>query len=79
MRSEAPLPCDSLEDNDEPLLRFAGECARGIMDLQLAAGKPIGFGILTTETRAQAEERADPARGDKGFEAALAAAALVAL
>lgn len=57
----------------------AGECARGIMDVQLAAGKPIGFGILTTETRAQAEERADPARGDKGFEAAIAAAALVAL
>jgi len=57
----------------------AGECARGIMDVQLAAGKPIGFGILTTNTRAQAEERADPKRGDKGFEAALAAAALLAL
>jgi 6,7-dimethyl-8-ribityllumazine synthase len=57
----------------------AGECARGIMDVQLAAGKPIGFGILTTNTRAQAEERADPQRGDKGFEAAVAAATLLAL
>ena len=57
----------------------AGECARGIMDVQLAAGKPIGFGILTTNTRAQAEERADPQRGDKGFEAAIAAATLLAL
>jgi 6,7-dimethyl-8-ribityllumazine synthase len=57
----------------------AGECARGIMEVQLAAGKPIGFGILTTNTRAQAEERADPRRGDKGFEAAVAAAALTAL
>lgn len=57
----------------------AGECARGIMDVQLAAGRPIGFGILTTNTRAQAEERADPQRGDKGFEAAVAAAALLAL
>jgi len=52
----------------------AGECARGIMTVQLDTGIPIGFGILTTENRAQAEERADPARGDKGYEAAIAAA-----
>ena len=38
---------------------------------------PIGFGVLTTETLAQAEERADPARGDKGYDAAIAAAALL--
>jgi 6,7-dimethyl-8-ribityllumazine synthase len=60
---------------DTPHFDFvAGECARGIMDVQLATNIPIGFGILTTETRAQAEERADPARGDKGYEAAVAAA-----
>ncbi|HZO94792.1 MAG TPA: 6,7-dimethyl-8-ribityllumazine synthase [Candidatus Baltobacteraceae bacterium] len=52
----------------------AGECARGIMDVQLASGIPIGFGVLTTDNRAQAEERADPARGDKGYDAAVAAA-----
>lgn len=55
----------------------AGECARGIMDVQLASGVPIGFGILTTETLAQAQERADPARGDKGYEAAVAALAVL--
>lgn len=55
----------------------AGECARGIMNVQLATGVPIGFGVLTTETLAQAQERADPARGDKGYQAALAAAALL--
>ena len=55
----------------------AGECARGIMRVQLDYGKPIGFGVLTTNTREQAECRADPARGDKGFEAALAAATLL--
>jgi 6,7-dimethyl-8-ribityllumazine synthase len=54
----------------------AGECARGIMDVQLSTGVPIGFGILTTTTREQAEERADPERGDKGYEAAFAAAVL---
>jgi 6,7-dimethyl-8-ribityllumazine synthase len=57
----------------------AGECARGIMDVQLATGAPIGFGILTTETYAQAEERADPERGDKGYEAAVAALTVLSL
>ena len=57
----------------------AGECARGIMDVQLTTGIPIGFGVLTTENVAQAEERADPKRGDKGYEAAIAAASLVTL
>ncbi len=57
----------------------AGECSRGIMDVQLATRVPIGFGILTTETLAQAEERADPRRGDKGFEAAVAALAVLAV
>jgi 6,7-dimethyl-8-ribityllumazine synthase len=51
----------------------AGECARGLMDVQLATGIPVGFGVLTTETMAQAEQRADPGRGDKGYAAAVAA------
>jgi 6,7-dimethyl-8-ribityllumazine synthase len=51
----------------------AGQCARGLMDVQLATRVPIGFGVLTTETLAQAQERADPKRGDKGYEATLAA------
>ena len=57
----------------------AGECARGIMDVQLATRVPIGFGVLTTETLAQAQQRADPTRGDKGYEAAVAALAVLAL
>ena len=58
---------------------IAGECARGIMSVQLATEVPIGFGVLTTENRAQAEERADPARGDKGYEAAIAAATVAVI
>jgi 6,7-dimethyl-8-ribityllumazine synthase len=57
----------------------AGECARGIMDVQIATGVPIGFGVLTTDNLAQAEERADPARGDKGYDAAIAAATVAAI
>jgi 6,7-dimethyl-8-ribityllumazine synthase len=55
----------------------AGETAHGIMDVQLATGVPIGFGVLTTDTLEQAEFRADPKRGDKGYHAALAAATLL--
>jgi 6,7-dimethyl-8-ribityllumazine synthase len=55
----------------------AGQCARGIMDVQLSAGMPVGFGVLTTETFAQAEERAEAKGGDKGYEAAIAAATLL--
>lgn len=57
----------------------AGECARGIMEVALAASTPIGFGVLTTENLAQAQERSDPMRGNKGYGAAIAAATLIAL
>ena len=56
-----------------------GESARGLMDLSIREGLAIGYGILTVNTIAQAEERADPARGDKGGEATRAALAMIAL
>jgi len=49
------------------------------MDVQISSGVPIGFGVLTTETLAQAEERADPERGDKGYDAAIAAATVAVM
>lgn len=53
----------------------SNESARGIMDLTLQ-GYAIGNGILTVENEEQAQERADPRRGDKGGHAAKAALAL---
>ena len=47
----------------------AGECARGLQQVMLATGVPIGFGVLTTETLAQAQERAAPGARNKGAEA----------
>ncbi|MGZ5038889.1 MAG: 6,7-dimethyl-8-ribityllumazine synthase [Usitatibacter sp.] len=44
----------------------ANESARGILDVQLETGMPIANGVLTTNTEAQAEERA----AVKGAEAA---------
>ena len=57
----------------------AGESARALMDMSVERRLAIGNGILTTETIAQAEERADPERGDKGGDAARAAIGLAHL
>jgi len=92
---ELPLACLNLIETDRfdglvalgavvrgetPHFDFvAGECARGIMDVQLTSAIPIGFGVLTTDTLLQAEERANPNGGDKGYSAALAAASLLTL
>ncbi len=54
------------------------DSSRGITLLGLQ-GAAIGNGILTVETRAQAEVRADPAGQNKGGGAAAAALHLVAL
>lgn len=57
----------------------AGESSRALMDLSVQRKLALGNGILTTETLAQAEERADPAHGDKGGDAARAAIGLALL
>ena len=57
----------------------AGESSRALIGLAVARRLALGNGILTVENEAQAEARADPARGDKGGDAARAAIALAAL
>ena len=55
------------------------QSARGLMEVSLARGIPIGNGIITVENEAQAFARARPQEQDKGGDAARAALALVAL
>ena len=50
----------------------AGECSRGLLDVGLTHGKPVLFGVLTTDTVEQALERAATDQGNKGFDVALA-------
>jgi 6,7-dimethyl-8-ribityllumazine synthase len=57
----------------------AGESARALMDLSVARKLPLGNGILTVDTDAQAWERARADRLDKGGGAALAALTVLAL
>jgi 6,7-dimethyl-8-ribityllumazine synthase len=51
----------------------AGESARGIQDVALQTGVPVAFGVLTTETMAQALDRAGGKHGNKGWDAAMVA------
>src|SRR5712692_360179 len=55
------------------------ESARALLDLSVARRIPIGNGILTVDTDAQARTRARPEEADKGGDAARAALALIAL
>jgi 6,7-dimethyl-8-ribityllumazine synthase len=55
------------------------ESARALLELSLARRLPIGNGILTVDTDAQAWTRARPDEADKGGDAARAALSLVRL
>jgi 6,7-dimethyl-8-ribityllumazine synthase len=57
----------------------AGESARGLMDLSIARRLPIGNGILTVDTEAQALARARVAEHDKGGFAARACLDMIKL
>ncbi len=57
----------------------AGEVAKGVASVSLAASLPIAFGVLTTDTIEQAVERAGTKAGNKGWDAALSAIEMVSL
>jgi 6,7-dimethyl-8-ribityllumazine synthase len=57
----------------------ANESARALMDLAVARRLPVGNGIITVETEAQAWTRARQEEGNKGGDAARAALAMVRL
>lgn len=50
----------------------SSECAKGVAQVSLDSGIPIGFGVLTCDTLEQAIERAGCKAGNKGVEAASA-------
>jgi 6,7-dimethyl-8-ribityllumazine synthase len=52
---------------------------RGITHLMLETGKPIGFGVLTTENEEQAFDRVGGKHGHKGAEAAQVVIEMVGL
>ena len=57
----------------------AAEVSKGIASVGLETGKPVIYGVLTTDSIEQAIERAGTKSGNKGFDAALAAIEMVNL
>jgi 6,7-dimethyl-8-ribityllumazine synthase len=55
------------------------EAARGIQDVALRTGVPCAFGLITSDTREQAEARAGGDKRDQGRNAALAVLRMAAL
>ena len=59
---------------DTPHFEYvAGQAARGLNEVAVAHGLPVGFGVLTVDTMQQAVDRAGGSAGNKGHEAAAAA------
>ena len=59
---------------DTPHFDFvANEVAKGIAQVSLNSGKPVSFGIVTSDSIEQAIERAGTKAGNKGWDAALGA------
>jgi 6,7-dimethyl-8-ribityllumazine synthase len=52
---------------------ISAEVAKGVAKVQLDAGLPVIFGVLTTDTIEQAVERAGTKAGNKGWDAAVSA------
>jgi 6,7-dimethyl-8-ribityllumazine synthase len=57
----------------------AGECARGVQDVQLSTRVPVIFGVLTVNTVEQALERSLPDDTNKGRESAMSALSMVSV
>jgi 6,7-dimethyl-8-ribityllumazine synthase len=70
------IALDAAERSGRP---YEGAVARALLELSLARRLPIGNGILTVDTDAQAWTRARPDEADKGGDAARAALSLVRL
>ena len=51
----------------------AGSATHGVQKVATESGIPVTFGVLTTDSVEQADDRAGGKMGNKGFEAALAA------
>jgi 6,7-dimethyl-8-ribityllumazine synthase len=73
-RFDAIVTLGCVLDGETPEFpHLVGECARGVMQVQLDTGVPISFGVLASFDRDQALARSGPAsnRGGEAMEAAI--------
>ena len=79
-RFDAVICLGAVIRGDTPHFDYiSAEASRGIGQAALDAGVPIIFGLLTTDTIAQAIERADPAKFNRGGDAAKSAIEMVSV
>jgi 6,7-dimethyl-8-ribityllumazine synthase len=77
-RFDAVICLGAVIRGDTPHFEFiSAEVSRGILQASLETNLPVVFGVLTTDTVAQAVERADPARLNRGADAAKTAIEMV--
>lgn len=68
-----------LRGETEHFRLVAEQASRGLLEVALATGKPVGNGLLAVHSREQALARAAPGPANRGAEAALAALELADL
>lgn len=79
-RYDGAVALGAVVRGDTPHFDFvAGECARGLQDVALRHALPVGFGVLTVNTLAQAIERSGKGRDNKGYESAAAMLEMIQL
>jgi 6,7-dimethyl-8-ribityllumazine synthase len=77
-RFDAVICLGAVIRGDTPHFEYIStEVSRGIMQASMEANVPVVFGVLTTETVAQAIERADPMKMNRGADAAKTAVEMV--
>src|SRR5918911_4578127 len=73
-RYHALVALGAVVRGDTPHFEYvAGEASRGLAAASAEYDRPIGFGLLTCDTREQADERSGGSYGNNGWDAALAA------
>jgi 6,7-dimethyl-8-ribityllumazine synthase len=70
-RFDAVICLGAVIRGDTPHFEYIStEVSRGILQASMETNVPVVFGVLTTDTVAQAIERADPAKLNRGADAA---------
>ncbi len=79
-RPDAIICLGAIIRGETPHFDFvAAEVSKGIAQVSLETGVPLIFGIITADTKEQAEERAGGKMGNRGYEAALSAVEIATL
>lgn len=79
-RYDAVVCLGAVIRGDTPHFQYiASEVTKGIAQVMLQTGVPIGYGVITPDTLEQAIERAGTKAGNKGAQAALSAVEMVNL